>query len=188
MLDNGILDNWLSPSNYLSNFDFLIHLEEGLELSPNPLRRFFALYFPNKTLAENLAIRMHLTKRQKETMIKWAENKIGLENILEEQLRRKLIFRFGKEFCIDKLIIEAARTQTIPEEISSIISDINETIVPIFPISGKDIIKAGKIENSQIGLLLDKLKEDWIASDFSLSREDLLQKIQQTMPPKVSLA
>lgn len=188
MLDNGILDNWLSPSNYLSNFDFLIHLEEGLELSPNPLRRFFVLYFPNKTLAENLAIRMHLTKRQKETMIKWAENKIGLENILEEQLRRKLIFRFGKEFCIDKLIIEAARTQTIPEEISSIISNINETIVPIFPISGKDIIKAGKIENSQIGLLLDKLKEDWIASDFSLSREDLLQKIQQTMPPKVSLA
>lgn len=173
MLNNGILLNWLGKSDYLSNLEFLIRMEASCGVLPNPMRRLFVLYFPDKALAENIAVRMHMTKRQKETMVKWAVSGIGIENILEEKLRRKVIYRLGKDFCIDMLLIDASKTQIVPDNLIGLIKEIEETVVPVFPVSGRDILKKG-IGGSRIGQLLDKLKERWIASDFSLSREDLL--------------
>ena len=66
MLDNDILQNWLGKSNYLSNLQFLINLEDAYNLQPCYLRRFFVLYFPDRELAENIAVRLHMTKKQKE--------------------------------------------------------------------------------------------------------------------------
>lgn len=176
MLNNGILVNWLGNSDFLSNLEFLIKLETSCNLLPNPMRRLFVLYFPNKALAENIAVRMHMTKRQKEIMVKWAASDIGIENILEEKLRSKVIYRYGKEFCIDKLLIEAAKTQIVPDNLIGLIKEIEEAIIPVFPISGRDIAKSG-IDSGQIGSKLDKLKENWIDSGFSLSREELLARI-----------
>lgn len=177
MLENDILSNWLGKSKYLDNLDFLGKLEKSCNIMPNAMRRLFVLYFPNKTLAENIAMRLHLTNRQKEMLIAWSNDKIGMENILEPKLRRKVIFYFGKEFCFDKLVIEAAKQLIVPERLNNIKDIIFNEIVPIFPISGRDIIKAGKKESSQIGETLDKLKNYWVESDFSLSREELLQQI-----------
>lgn len=176
MLNNGILVNWLGNSDFLSNLEFLIKLETSCNILPNPMRRLFVLYFPNKALAENIAVRMHMTKRQKEIMVKWAASDIGIENILEEKLRSKVIYRYGKEFCIDKLLIEAAKTQIVPDNLIGLIKEIEEAIIPVFPISGRDIAKSG-IDSGQIGSMLDKLKENWIDSGFSLSREELLARI-----------
>ena len=177
MLENEILGNWLGKSEYLDNLDFLSKLEKSSNILPNAMRRLFVLYFPNKTLAENIAMRLHLTKRQKEMLIAWSNDKIGIENILEPKLRRKVIFYFGKEFCFDKLVIEAARKMVVPEKLNDIKNVIFNEIVPIFPVSGKDVIRAGKLENAQIGAILDRLKQNWIESDFSLSREELLAQI-----------
>ena len=110
-------------------------------------------------------------------LVAWSNDKIGIENILEPKLRRKVIFRFGKEFCFDKLVIEAAKQMIVPEKLNDIKNVIFNEIVPIFPVSGKDIIKVGKLENAQIGAILDRLKNKWIESDFSLSREELLEQI-----------
>ncbi len=177
MLDNEILGNWLGKSEYTDNLDFLSKLEKSSNILPNAMRRLFVLYFPNKNLAENIAMRLHLTKRQKEMLVAWSNNKIGIENIVEPALRRKVIYAYGKEFCFDKLIIEAAKQMVVPEHLNDIKDMIFNEIVPIFPVSGRDVIKAGKSENSQIGVVLERLKKDWIDSDFSLSREELLQRI-----------
>lgn len=177
MFKSNLLGNWLADSDYLSNLDFLIRLEESAGVAPNSLRRFFVLYFPDRSLAENIAIRMHMSKNQKEKMIKWSNTEIGLENLLEETLRMKTLFRFGKEFCIDKLLIEAARNQIVPDNLSGIIEEIQKTEIPVFPISGKDILENKQIEDTQIGAVLDRLKECWIDSNFSLSKDSLLQKI-----------
>jgi len=110
-------------------------------------------------------------------LVAWANNKVGIENILEPKLRRKVIYYYGKEFCFDKLIIESAKQMEIPDGLIDIRDAIFNEIVPIFPISGRDVIKAGKSENAQIGAVLDRLKQNWVNSDFSLSREELLQQI-----------
>jgi hypothetical protein len=74
-------------------------------------------------------------------------------------------------------LIEASKQQIVPEHLVDMKESIYNEIVPIFPVSGKDIIKAGKTENSLIGATLDRLKQEWIDSGFSLSRDELLERI-----------
>ncbi|MBP5399666.1 MAG: CCA tRNA nucleotidyltransferase [Alphaproteobacteria bacterium] len=177
MFENDILHNWLGKSEYLSNLQFLINMEEAYGLEPCYLRRFFVLYFPDKELAENIAVRLHMTKKQKEKMMKLADNSIGVENISEEKLRRKIIYQYGKEICFDKLLIESARKQVVPENMGQVLKAIENAKEDVFPVSGRDVIKLRQVEGAQVGAILDKLEKMWLDSDFSLSKEELLKQI-----------
>lgn len=178
MFDNDILHNWLGKSDYLSNLQFLINLEDAYDnIKPCYLRRFFVLYFPDKELAENIAVRLHMSKKEKERMIRLAENSVGVENILEEKLRRKIIYQFGKEFCLDKLLIESARKEIVPDALGNIIKEIENTEVPVFPINGRDIMEAGNVKGSKVGTILNRLEKIWMESDFCQSKEELLAQI-----------
>ncbi len=178
MFDNDILHNWLGKSDYLSNLQFLINLEDAYDsIRPCYLRRFFVLYFPDKELAENIAVRLHMSKKEKERMIRLAENSVGVENILEEKLRRKIIYQFGKEFCLDKLLIESARKQVVPENMGQVMEAIENAKDDVFPVCGRDVIAARQVQGAQVGAILDKLEKLWVESDFSLSKESLLAQI-----------
>lgn len=178
MFDNDILHNWLGKSDYLSNLQFLINLEDAYDnIRPCYLRRFFVLYFPDKELAENIAVRLHMSKKEKERMIRLAENSVGVENILEEKLRRKIIYQFGKEFCLDKLLIESARKQVVPENMGQVMKAIENAKDDVFPVCGRDVIAARQVQGAQVGAILDKLEKLWVESDFSLSKESLLAQI-----------
>ncbi|WP_341754619.1 CCA tRNA nucleotidyltransferase [Candidatus Tisiphia endosymbiont of Dioctria rufipes] len=48
---------------------------------------------------------------------------------------------------------------------------------PIFPIKGQDLQKFN-IHGKAIGILLDKLKKDWIESDFTLNKNQLLKLLE----------
>ncbi|WP_417904907.1 CCA tRNA nucleotidyltransferase [Candidatus Tisiphia endosymbiont of Micropterix aruncella] len=48
---------------------------------------------------------------------------------------------------------------------------------PIFPIKGHDLQKLN-IHGKAIGILLDKLKKDWIESDFTLNKNQLLKLLE----------
>lgn len=48
---------------------------------------------------------------------------------------------------------------------------------PIFPIKGHDLQKLN-IHGKDIGILLDKLKKDWIESDFTLNKNQLLKLLE----------
>jgi poly(A) polymerase len=47
---------------------------------------------------------------------------------------------------------------------------------PSFPIGGNDIMALGELKGPEIGELLKRLEQDWIASGFALGRDELLAK------------
>jgi poly(A) polymerase len=49
---------------------------------------------------------------------------------------------------------------------------------PVLPIKGADVLAAGIPAGPKVGELLGKLEDGWIASQFNLSREDLLARIE----------
>jgi poly(A) polymerase len=49
--------------------------------------------------------------------------------------------------------------------------------VPKFPVTGKDLIKAGVKAGPAMGEVLALLEDWWVASDFAPTREELLQRI-----------
>jgi poly(A) polymerase len=49
---------------------------------------------------------------------------------------------------------------------------------PVLPIKGSDVLAAGIPAGPKVGEILGKLEEGWIASQFNLSREDLLARLE----------
>ncbi|MBP5352819.1 MAG: CCA tRNA nucleotidyltransferase [Alphaproteobacteria bacterium] len=175
--DNDILGYFLPKSEHLDILERLSRLVEDLNYEGNFLRRLYALYVPNVAQAENIAQALRFTKKQKETFVNWARIEISEENILSPSARLKLIYRYGKQFCIDKLILTVAIHDINAPHLDKVLAEIENTVMPIFPIRGRDVLNHGISDNRKIGEVLDKLESMWIDSDFKLNRDELLAQI-----------
>ena len=47
----------------------------------------------------------------------------------------------------------------------------------MFPIKGEDILRLGLHEGPKIGLILKKIEKKWVNSDFSFSKQQLLDEL-----------
>ena len=177
VFENDILDYILPTSAHLDRLENLQQLVKKHSLEADILRRLFVLYTPDETLAENLATRLHLTKKQKYRLVNWSrfifnENKINDINYLT-----KVCYMFDKEFCIDKVLFSASENTSI--EISSALDIINTIVIPQFAVKGKDLIDCGLTEYSKIKDILETLEQNWIENNFVDTHEELLQKAKE---------
>lgn len=176
--DNDILAYFLPKSDHLDALWRLTKLVQDAKYEGNFLRRLFVLYQPNSATAEDIANILRFTKKQKETFTRWAKIEINPEDFSTSADRLKFIYRYGKDFCLDKLLLNAAIYKQAPLNLNDILKDIENTIVPIFPIRGRDIINIGLPKNAKIGNVLSGLEQQWIDSDFSLTRDELLNSLK----------
>ncbi len=174
MQDNEILSYILPETRNLHKLDFLIKLVDKEELEHEALRRLFILYEPDVALAENLANRLRMSKIQRQHFIRWAEIQIPSEEFFYDKSLAKLVYRYGKEFCIDKMLLQSGIDMRPIDNLHQRIEFIRNMIVPIFPLRGKDILTLGVSEPRRIGDILKDIEEIWIRKDFSLTREELL--------------
>ena len=72
-----------------------------------------------------------------------------------------------------KLLIEVKFSLKIQNRINQI----KNFKKPMFPIKGEDILRLGLHEGPKIGLILKKIEQKWVNSDFSFSRQELLDEL-----------
>ncbi len=178
--DNDILGYFLPKAKHLNSLRYLTKIVEDIKYEGNFLRRLFVLYQPNSVEAENIANTLRFTKKQKETFINWAKIELSPENISTPINRLKFIYRYGKQFCIDKILLTIAIHKAETKGLNKVLKEIEDAIVPIFPIKGRDLINQGVSANNKIGQILSKLEQQWIDSDFTLTRDELLKTIKST--------
>ena len=176
MFKNNILDFLLPDAKNFDQLDFLINLVNKHHLQASALRRWFVLFAPEERLAENLAMRLKISKKDRELFVHWAVNNPPFDDFLSMNGIRGLLYRYGRDFCYNKFLIQCALLKKEPENLDLILSRIQNMEIPIFPLKGKNIIEAGISDNRQIGHILDALEEEWILSNFSLSFDDLMLK------------
>ena len=88
----------------------------------------------------------------------------------------KFVYRYGKQFTIDKILLSAAIDGVQIPTLNSILREIEDTVVPIFPLRGRDLI--GRIGNGEhVGRVLNALEQQWIDSGFRLTRDELLRAL-----------
>ena len=176
MADNGILDTILPvPKNY-DKLTFLIEMCNQEHWEPNWLRRLYIVFEPDEALAENLANRLKLSKKDKMLFVSWAQHQPQTAEFLDEKSLLKLIYRYGKEFCYHKLILNLAAEKKYINNLNEILEFINAAEIPLFPIRGRDLLEKGVAPNEKIGATLKLLENEWIESGFKMSREELLKK------------
>ena len=175
--DNDILAYFLPKSRHLDALERLSRLVADNKYEGNFLRRLFVLYQPKAAAAENMANTLRFTKKQKEIFISWAKIDLHPENIMPQQPRLKFIYRYGKQFCIDKVLLGAAIYDFDGPAVNRLLQEIENSVVPIFPIRGRDVVNKGIKGDRKIGQTLNMLEQMWIDSEFSLTREELLNAV-----------
>ncbi len=77
------------------------------------------------------------------------------------------------------MLLQSALEMKNVSNLHARLQEIEDAVVPIFPIRGKDVIAAGISDNRKIGATLDNLEQLWLDSNFRLTREELLSKISE---------
>ena len=182
LFDNEILDYFLpKPKNFaaLKNLSDII---SDINYRGNFLRRLFVMYQPNVSTAENIADNLRFTKKQKEAFVSWAKIEMNFDNIVTADERKKYIYRYGKQFCIDKILISCAIKKLKPINLPQILAEIESTVIPVFPVRGRDIVELGVSPKSKkIGNILAELERKWVESNFSLSRDEMINMAKTSL-------
>ncbi len=173
IFENDILSYILPVSPHLDELQRLSDIIMKNNFEPDALRRLYVLYHPDKMLAENLAIRLRLTKEQKNRLINWTKYDFDHRQAADNNTLKQAVYLYGKQFCKDKLLFDAAQNGTELLSLPEIFAEIDRINIPRFPISGNDLIEIGIQDKGKIGKLLGVLKNEWIKSGFSITYQQL---------------
>lgn len=148
MAHAGVLGRVL-PGSDARALPVLVHLET---LSPDPIRRL-------AVLGGEADLRLSRSEAARLTLIRRA----ALEgNILETA------WRHGADIARDAALVRAALMESSPET-----EGIDAAAAARFPVTAADLMPA--LSGAALGARLKEIEARWIASGFSLSREDLLR-------------
>ncbi len=151
MASSGVLLR-VSPGASTEVLPVLVHVEQGIDAPPDPIRRLAAMGGDTE--------RLRLSKNQ--------ANRLGL--IQSDTAPKELAYRHGADVGLDRLMVCAASTgQTVTRaEAKSIAFAATQT----FPISASDLMPG--LSGSALGQALKAAEARWIASDFTLTKDELL--------------
>lgn len=151
----------------------LCAVEAGEGLAADPMRRLMALIPRRRTETSAVASALRLSNEESARLHAWADPALGHVLSLDAARRAEAFYRFGAPAVIDRALIEAASGSG---EVADILTAAASWQRPVFPLGGEDALASG-LKGPEIGQRLRALEEDWIASGFRLTREELLAKL-----------
>ncbi len=122
-----------------------------------------------------LAVRWRLSKKEKFKLLTLVEF-IDIELSSQQNLHKRAIYKHGKDLytdCVRMLNIENPSMQ-----FQELIELAKSWQMPEFKINGENVMKMG-YNGPQVGKILNKLHQMWIESDFELSMEELLSRVEK---------
>lgn len=85
--------------------------------------------------------------------------------------------QIDKNLVRDFYLLVTSNSSPGQKEVLEMLKFIEDYEPPRFPVNGNDIMKVVNIENKRdIGIILSKIRTDWINSDFTLRKEELLNR------------
>ena len=133
----------------------LVHFENILGLNPDPIRRLVALGGERE--------RLRLSNAQQK----------AIDVRLVDMPLTELAYRHGADAAIDRYVIEQASiSQPVdPAKLDGFIIAAGQ----VFPLKAKDLMPTR--QGADLGTALKQAKAKWIATDFTLTKNDLLLTI-----------
>ncbi|MEM9049038.1 MAG: CCA tRNA nucleotidyltransferase [Pseudomonadota bacterium] len=157
MAASGVL-NAVVPGAKAEPAQAVVALEKRLGVAPSWLRRLTAMG------CDDPAEALKLPRAQNEAL------QAGKKALAKAERPAARAFRYGAEAARTAILIEATQGIDPPDDWQA---QIARGAAATFPISGHDLVdKIGA--GPALGKRLDAMRNDWIASDFALTREALL--------------
>ena len=177
LFNHGILDFLIAPPKDYNKIEKYIEKESILNLDHNVIVRIFLLFEPTLRRAERLSSIFRLNKEQKEHLLTLCQMQSHCKEFKNSASINKLIYKYGKIICKEMFIFQHL-DDVDSTELSQILNTVDSINLPKFPLTGKDLLLIGA-DKKFIGLYLDVLKKEWIESDCSLTKNNLLDKYEK---------
>ncbi len=102
------------------------------------------------------------------------------DNLYNERNIKELLFIHDKNFIKELIVLNTIlKCKINPQNyINNLLIYLRKTDMPIFPINGNDLENIGIKNKKDYGKILLDLKNEFIKSDFKLTKEELLNKIK----------
>lgn len=176
LFDYGLLTNVLGGVPRLVRFERLAAIEEANGLAPSPALRLAALAVFVEEDVERLADRLRLSNAEQAVL---ALSALSVSAALPgEEGAKVLLYRLGPDAYRSRFLLAWADADARPEDAEwrNALALPERWQAPVFPIGGNDVMALGEIKGPDIGALLKRLEQDWIASGFALDRGELLAR------------
>lgn len=166
----------------------LVETEKALGWEPDALLRLAAILPPYPPKIEELAKRLRLSRAETATLVEWAEAPQPSHETSDKTLRQQLYQHpaQAKKMRL-RLALVATRQRAMQDaellrESASLqhqLELVDSYQRPVFPLKGEDLLQLGMKPGKAVGELLGQLEKEWQDSDFSLSRDALLERAKQ---------
>jgi poly(A) polymerase len=141
--------------------------------APDALRRLAVLFPMGPGHLSALGRNLKLSNRELARLLNMKETRIHLP--LAERDLRKAVYLVGRDALKDQLILntKAGGAATLKRTLKKITA----LKLPVFPVGGDDLKARGVPPGPGMGDLLDLLEKRWVASDFRLTKRELLKTV-----------
>ncbi|MEP3653750.1 MAG: CCA tRNA nucleotidyltransferase [Litorimonas sp.] len=180
MLTNGILETVFPEANNVDGLEALVKLEAREGIKPDPLLRLMAMSAREPLQMALLTKRLKMSKSETARLRGWADDGAQLSTDMAERDRLAAIYKSGKTVIFDRARLRAAGE---PDPIQSsrwmVLADLAlGWQAPIFPVTGKDLARAGVPKGPGMGKALKALEALWVRSGFSTEKPQLLAALK----------
>ena len=180
MLTNRILETVLPEANNVDGLEALLKLEAREAIKPDPLLRLMAMSAREPLQMVLLSKRLKMSRAETARLRAWADDGAQLSTDMPERERLAAIYRSGKSVIFDRARLRAAgETDAIQSARWMVLADLAlGWQAPIFPVTGKDLAKAGVPKGPGMGKALKALEALWVRSGFSTEKPQLLAALK----------
>jgi poly(A) polymerase len=169
----GILPELLPGVLQLQRLERLTELDAG---NPrDPVLRLAALLPDDAKAAQAVAEALKLSNADRIRL----EQALGGEPIVPQLLpqdARRLLYRLGSARFRDKVMLQWAGTEADAWRMLLDMADSWQR--PRFPLTGRDVMQAGVPEGPDVGRVLGRLEDWWIAGDFAAGESALRDQLK----------
>lgn len=180
MLTNDILDVVLPEASNVDGLEHIVRLERREAIKPDPLLRLMAMSVREPLQMALLSARFKMSKAETARLRGWAEDDAQLSVDMPERERLAAIYRSGKQVTLDRARLRAAGTEdAILSSKWMVMADLAMGWTPpTFPLTGKDLQKAGVAPGPAMGKKLQALEKLWVRSGFTAEKPALLAALK----------
>jgi len=188
MCEEGILEK-IIPNHESLGHEFLGHefLQDltgyvGLERSlgkSNILARLSCLLPKTSDGITSIKSHLKLSNKQAKTLKNYTNHSLKISAAMTQKDIRRAIYHSDRDIFIVALLQSWASNKLDKdhENYRKILAYAENWPIAIFPVQGKNLMTSGLKSGPEIGRILHELEQEWVQSDFHLTREELLARV-----------
>jgi poly(A) polymerase len=157
-------------------FDHLVICETKAQRLPSPMRRLGLWLKESKTNLDNIIKTWRLSKAHHHILKTLGEHTY-LKPYEDDLVYKTFLRHWGKPLFVDLALISAAKHCQKNDDLVGFVEMMtlaDDWHAPTFPLSGEDLIQIGYTPGLHLGKALTSLEAFWEASNYQLTKEELL--------------